>query len=236
MVTGGASGIGAAVVERLLRRGLAVSILDLSTKEVEPREHVRAADVDVTDEDAVGQAVDAFERAAGPVTLLVTSHGIRGGYAPALDLPVATVRRVLDVHVMGTFIVATRVARSIQRAKTGGAMVFVSSTTAFGGWTRQSDYGVAKAAVRHLGQTLAVEWAPLGIRVNTVAPGFTATAMVKSLLADGYDMSPSIARTPLGRLAEPDEQAAEIEHLLLDAPFTTGVCLPVDGGWTAVGR
>lgn len=95
---------------------------------------------------------------------------------------------------------------------------------------------MAKAAVRQLTKNLAIEWAPYGIRVNGVAPGHNLTPMVQEMIDEGLDVSATRARTPLGRLATPAEMAAAIEHVLLDATFTTGVCLPVDGGWTAVGK
>lgn len=112
----------------------------------------------------------------------------------------------------------------------------VSSTTAYGGWVNQSDYGPAKAAVRQLTANLAIEWAPLGVRVNAVAPGHTLTPMVRDLVESGYDLAPVNDRTPLGRLATPEEIAASILHLLSDSTYVTGQCLPVDGGWTAVGK
>jgi NAD(P)-dependent dehydrogenase (short-subunit alcohol dehydrogenase family) len=236
VVTGGASGIGAAVVERLLARGAAVTVLDLAPPPEESRPGVRHHQVDVTDAGAVRAAFADAANAGGPVTRLVTSHGIRGAYVPALDLDPDGVRRVLDVHVVGTLLVANELARSVEQHQGGGSIVTVSSTTAYGGWARQADYGVAKAAVRQLTENLAIEWAPLGIRVNSVAPGHTLTPMVQEMIDQGYDVTATHARTPLGRMASSEEMAGAIEHLLLDATFTTGVCVPVDGGWTAVGK
>ncbi len=235
VVTGGASGIGAAVVDRLRERGHAVTVWDLA---VPARGDVGHCELDVTDADAVAAAVRAAEGERGVVRHLVASHGIRGAYLPALELDPAGVRRMLDVHVVGTLLTATAVARRLVEldATRGGSVVTLASTTAYRGWVNQSDYGVAKAAVRQLTENLAIEWAGLDIRVNAVAPGHTLTPMVQDMVDDGYDVGPVEARTPLGRLCAPEEIAREIVHLLLDATFTTGVCLPVDGGWTAVGR
>lgn len=233
VVTGGASGIGAGVVELLRERDLAVTVWDLQPP---ARDDVRHAALDVTDASAVATALAEAEEAAGLVRHLVASHGIRGAFVPALDLEPDAVRRVLDVHVLGTLLTATAVARRLRDAGEGGSIVNLASTTAYRGWVNQSDYGVAKAAVRQLTENLAVEWAGLGIRVNAVAPGHTLTPMVQDMIDKGYDVAPVEARTPLGRLCTPAEMAREIVHLLLDASYTTGVCVPVDGGWTAVGK
>jgi NAD(P)-dependent dehydrogenase (short-subunit alcohol dehydrogenase family) len=242
LVTGGSSGIGWAVVQRLLDRSLDVSVLDLNPP-AEPHRAgssaVRYVAVDVTDEQAVDEAVRTAAEDLGPPNRLVTSHGIRGEFVPALDLDLEVMRRVLDVHVVGTLVVARALVRAMTvggNEPSTGSIVTVSSTTAYGGWANQADYGTAKAAISQLTQNLAIEWAPLGIRVNSVAPGHTLTPMVQQMIDQGYDVAATKARTPLGRLCAPDEMAAAIENLLLDATFVTGVCLPVDGGWTAVGK
>ena len=234
VVTGGASGIGEAVVDRFLARGLMVTVLDLSAP-ASARGRAEYLEVDVTDAEAV-EAAMAHARARGRVPdVLVTSHGIRGQFVPAVELDPDRVRRVLDVHVVGTLLVASAFARPLLNTETDGAIVTISSTTAYRGWPKQADYGTAKAAVSQLTQNLAVEWAP-GIRVNSVAPGHTLTPMVQEMIDQGYDVSQIEDRSPLGRLCLPDEMARSIEHLALDASFVTGVCLPVDGGWTAVGK
>jgi NAD(P)-dependent dehydrogenase (short-subunit alcohol dehydrogenase family) len=231
IVTGGASGIGAAVVDELLGRGHTVTVFDL--REASDG-RVATAIVDVTDEDAVRSAVSETAARAGTVTALVACHGIRGAYAPALEIDLGSVRRLYDVHVVGALGVCREVVRALAGAP--ASIVLVSSTTAYGGWANQADYGPAKAAVRQLAENLAIEWAPLGVRVNTVAPGHTRTPMVQELIDGGYDISAVEARMPLGRLGEPDEIAAMICALLLDAGFVTGQCLAVDGGWTTVGK
>lgn len=233
VITGGSSGIGAAVVDVLRSKGHEVTVWDLAPP---ARDDVRHRVVDVTDAAAVEEALLDAESAGGLVRHLVTSHGIRGAFAPAVALDPAAVRRVLDVHVVGTLIATCAVARRIETAGGGGSIVTLSSTTAYRGWSHQADYGVAKAGVRQLTENLAIEWAGLGIRVNSVAPGHTLTPMVQGMIDTGYDVSEVEARMPLGRLCTPEEMAREIVHLLIDATFTTGVCLPVDGGWTAVGK
>lgn len=246
LVTGGSSGIGWAVVQRLLDRGLTVTVLDLNPATEPHREgsgRVRYAAVDVTDSDAVAAVIrDAVDETGTTPTRLVTSHGIRGEFVPALELDLERTRRVYDVHVIGTLVVARELVRAMlrdgerDRTSPDASIVTVSSTTAYGGWANQADYGSAKAAIGQLTANLAIEWAPLGIRVNSVAPGHTLTPMVQQMIDQGYDVAATHARTPLGRMCTPDEMAASMENLLLDATFVTGVCLPVDGGWTTVGK
>lgn len=244
VVTGGSSGIGRAVVHHLLDRGLRVSVLDTQPLAPAPTPYGSAPPsgyrVDVTRQDEVRDALDRAAREAGTPTRLVACHGVRGGFVPALELDLDAYRRVLDVHVVGTLVAARSLVALLREHSDGDALppasvVTVASTTAHGGWRRQADYGVAKAGIVKLTQNLAVEWAPLGVRVNCVAPGHTRTPMVQEMVAQGYDTDAVRERTPLGRLAEPEETATAIGFLLLDATFTTGAVLPVDGGWSTVG-
>ena len=231
IVTGGSSGIGSAVVTALLDRGLAVTVLDLQ-QGADPRAAVEI--VDLVDEGAVAAALDRSAARAGTATVLVACAGIRGQYVPALDLDLDVTRRVLEVNILGTLVPSRELVKRLEGR--AGSVVAVSSTTAYGGWPNQGDYGPSKAAISNLVQVMAIEWAPIQVRVNAVAPSHTMTPMVRDLVAGGYDLEPVLARIPLGRIATPDEMANEIVHLALDAGFVTGQVLPVDGGWTAVGK
>jgi len=118
-----------------------------------------------------------------------------------------------------------------------GAIVNVSSIVGLGGFPRRSAYAAAKAGINHLTHTLACEWGPSGIRVNAIAPAYTLTPMVQALLErNAFDPKILERRTPLGRLAIPEEMAQAAVFLLSDwASYITGTVLPVDGGWSAFG-
>ena len=118
-----------------------------------------------------------------------------------------------------------------------GAIVNISSIVGLGAYPGRSAYGVSKAGVAHLTKTLACEWGAAGVRVNAVAPAYTRTPMVRDLVARNvFDVGLIERRTPLERLAEPEEMARAIAFLASDwASYITGVVLPVDGGWSAYG-
>ncbi len=237
VVTGGASGIGRAVVQRFLDRGALVTVLDADGPAVEQLPGpVRGVVVDVADTAAVRAAMAEAAAGSGVPDRLVTCAGTRGRRVPALDTDDADWHRVLDVHLFGTWNACRAFAELRADATGDAAIVTISSIVAANGFSLMLDYGTAKAAIEYATRVLAVEWAPLGIRVNAVAPGYTATPMVASMEAAGFDLAPVEARTPMGRLAEPDETAKVVEFLCYEATFVTGTVVRVDGGWTVVGR
>lgn len=243
VVAGGASGIGAQVVRRLLARGVAVTVLDThphGPHAVEaPDAPLTSLQVDITDEDDVEAGFRTAEERFGPVNRLVVSAGAHGQLLDSVNLDLKAWQQLMDVHVRGTLVLAQSFGSRVLTRRDRGedaSMVSVGSTTGVTASRKQGDYGPAKAALAHLTRVLAMEWADAGVRANTVAPGMTRTPFVENMVAHGYDLSGSEQRTPLGRLAEVDEVAVAIEFLLLDATYITGVVLPVDGGWTALGR
>jgi NAD(P)-dependent dehydrogenase (short-subunit alcohol dehydrogenase family) len=250
-ITGGAGGIGLATARRLLDRGCRVAVLDLAQSDVdravaeltgaaEP-DRVLGQACDTTDEESVAAAMSAIKARYGRLDGMVTTAGVRQTAKPALDIDLAVWNTTQQVNVTGTFIAARQAARLMIETGRKGAVVTVASVTGISARVNQAAYCASKAAVLHLTRVLAVEWAQHGIRVNAVSPGVTNTPMIElairnegpqvlndKLYGSMEQFRPGI---PLGRLAEPEEQAAAIDFLLSDsASFITGVTLGVDGG------
>jgi 3-oxoacyl-[acyl-carrier protein] reductase len=166
--------------------------------------------------------------------LLVNNAGV-SDYKTLLKMDLARWRSVLDINLTGVFLSLQRGARRM-RASGGGAIVNVASIDATGTDGRQCAYGAAKAGVVNLTKTAAVELAPYRIRVNSVSPGWTLTAMIKDHVSEAAlrHMTESFSRVPLGRLVEVDEIARTVAFLGSDeASAITGIDVPVDCGTLA---
>ena len=236
IVTGGAQGIGLATAKALAERGDQVVILDLKhveTAAAQIGQGTLGIVCDVTNEAEVDDAVARTMATFGRIDSLITAAGIVS-VAPAMTFDAAEFQRVLAVNVTGSFLPARAVARMMKGA---GSIVLIGSVYGMGGAPMRTAYCASKGAVHIMAQSLAVEWGPLGIRVNVVAPTGTRTPMVQDLIDRGlYDLSGVKGRTPLGRIAEPEEIAAAAAFFCSPAAaMISGVILPVDGGWTANG-
>jgi len=240
LVTGAASGIGRGIALGLAASGAGVACLDLAGPALdavvsEAEETGRRAIVtpaDVTDAASLADAVARVEAELGPLTLAVNSAGIADA-APAEEMSRAQWQRVVDVDYTGVFLSCQAEAR-VMLPRGRGAIVNIASMSGsiVNRGLLQAHYNSAKAAVVHLSRSLAMEWAPRGIRVNAISPGYTATPMnSRSEVAD--QVRQFEADTPLGRMARVDELVGPAVFLLSDAAsFCTGVDLLVDGGFT----
>ena len=240
LVTGGARGIGAATALRLARDGAAVVVADL---DLEPAQEsaaaveaaggtARAVACDVTRRDHVEAAVRACVDELGGIDVLVTCAGlIRDNHVHRMtdedwDL-------VVDTHLKGTFLCA-QAAQAAMVERGGGAMVFLSSSSARGN-RGQVNYSAAKAGIEAIARTLAIELGRFGIRVNTVAPGFIETRMTRAIAerigADYEDVKGAAAKAvALGRVGQPEEIASAIAFIASDdASYVTGQTLSVRG-------
>lgn len=244
-VTGGASGIGFATAQLWCARGGRVVLLDLNTvqteKTVESLTHDYGADrargvhCDVTDAASVDAAVESIRTIEGRLDALVNSAGIARP-VPAEQTTDEDWNVVVDIHLGGTM----RVSRAAfpLLAESAGAIVNLSSVASTVGMPHRLSYTTVKAGMGGLTRTLAVEWAPHGIRVNAVGPGYVDTPLNQALADQGQLRADLIeTRTPLNRFAQPVEIAEPIVFLCTPASsFITGHTLMADGGLTVDGN
>ncbi|MAM12288.1 MAG: 3-oxoacyl-ACP reductase [Rhizobiaceae bacterium] len=233
LVTGGARGIGAAISETLAEAGATVTIADLDADEGEAlagRLGGHFIRLDVTDFDACAAVAQSITP-----DVLVANAGIVHN-APTAEIDPADWRRVIDVNLSGVFN-TLRAFGPAMVARGSGACVCTSSMCGeVSVWPQpQAAYNAAKAGVNLLVKSTAVEWARSGVRVNAIAPGYTATELTLAGRSKPEWFDVWMDRTPMGRLGEPREIADSVLFLCsAAASFITGTVLTVDGGYTAL--
>jgi 2-hydroxycyclohexanecarboxyl-CoA dehydrogenase len=227
VVTGGASGIGRAIAQRLIEDGLNVSVLDLS-----PAEEGFGLIVDVADRAQVDKAMDAVRERFGPVGVLVNAAG-KDGFTRFADLPFADWQRVVDINLNGVFHCVQSALPDMVHAG-WGRIVNISSSSTHSGQPFMAHYVAAKSAVNGLTKSLALELGPKGITVNAIPPGFIDTPMLRTAEREqrlGGTIEDHIARTPVRRVGRPEDIAATCSFLVSEeAGYITGQIIGVNGG------
>lgn len=237
LVTGAASGIGRATVEALVTAGAAVGIADIQGDEVDAfAETIRGQGgaaigltLDVRDAAATERSVEALEDKLGPLFGLVTAAGLSRP-APAESMSEANWDLVMDTNLKGMFLSCQSAGRRML-AHGAGAIVNIGSVNSLGGFAGRSNYCSSKFGVAGLTDVLAIEWGRRGVRVNAVAPNGVDTPLVRQGIPPSFVTEVLDDRTPMGRMAFPEEIASTVLFLLSDAAsYVTGSMLRVDGG------
>ena len=243
VVTGGARGIGKAIVRRLSDCGARVLIVDVEGELGQQTAEEMSADGgqvesiegDVSDVDTVREVFAEADRRMGSIDILVNNAGIQIR-RPSTDFTESDWDRLMDLNLKAVFFCAQAAAK-VMIAHGGGAIVNISSGNSRNMMPERAPYCISKAGVNALTAVLGLEWAPLGVRVNAVAPGWIETEMVREGMRLGVVNERQILSvTPIGRLANADEIANVVAFLASDeASYVVGHTIFVDGGWSAVG-
>jgi gluconate 5-dehydrogenase len=240
MVTGGGSGLGLAMAHDLAKAGARLVLVGRNRDKLESAANplikaghlVETLAADIADPDACEALIDVSERQSGPIDILVNNAGIQHREA-ALDVSLEDWDRVLDTNLSAPFRLMRRVARGMS-ATGQGKIVNTLSVLADLGRPTVSPYSAAKGGLRMLTRALAVEWAPLNIQVNGIAPGYFATEMNTALVEDREFSTWLKGRTPMRRWGHPSEIGPAVVFLASPASdFITGHVLVIDGGLTA---
>jgi NAD(P)-dependent dehydrogenase (short-subunit alcohol dehydrogenase family) len=250
-ITGGGGVIGSAISEALLRAGANVSLWDHTAQTHEAAvaqlaqatgspERIGGTILDAASESSVEEAARATEKEFGALDVLVNAAGGNRGRSAFVETDLAQFETVLRLNLIAGLMVPTKiVARRWIKAGTKGAVINIASMGSYVPLSGVWAYNAAKAGVLNLTMAAAKEFAPHGIRVNAIAPGFFIGKQNRALLIDEKtgELTPRgksvISRTPFGRFGEVQELAGAVLYLASGAAsgFVTGVCIPVDGGF-----
>lgn len=242
LVTGGASGIGRAVAEAVLAEGWQAIIADLNASTLDrcradlgPCDgRVRFEEMNVADEDAVIRALTECEATFGPLTGVVNSAGIARDI-PALDTGADIFRKMLEVNLLGSFVVSREAAKRMATRGTG-SIINIASVSGLKGNAGRVAYGASKGGVIVMTRVMAVELAPLGVRVNAIAPGPIETPLVQEVHTAEVRAA-WMATVPQRRYGSPVEIASTAVFLLDErkSSYVTGQTICVDGGFSIAG-
>jgi len=242
IITGGASGIGAASARVFAAEGASVGIIDRQADEIDRIvNEIQAAGskacgqtADVSRSDEVQQAIDAIAAQFGGTHVLFANAGV-SGHGSVVEIPEDDFRRTIEVNLFGGFLCARH---AIPHMTDGGSIIFTASELALVGSKRNAAYTASKAALIGMARSMALDHAPDGIRVNVLCPGPIDTPMLRRSI-DGHEDSAAYAQmivdeTPLQRIGRPDEIARVALFLASDdSSYMTGSTVVADGGATA---
>jgi NAD(P)-dependent dehydrogenase (short-subunit alcohol dehydrogenase family) len=238
LVTGGSLGIGRAIAIRFAREGAKVAIsgrgkaaLDETAAVIRERNGEGLAfESDVQHVEQVNAMIDGVLHKWGRIDVLVHNAGINAP-VPFLDMPLEQWDRHMNVNLRGAFLVSQRVCQEMAARKQQGSIVFISSVNGLAAEANLAHYNASKGGMNLLAMSIALELAPLGIRVNALCPGFIETRLTKPVIDDAPAIEHYLRSIPMGRVGQPDEIADAALFLASEeSRYMTGHCLVVDGG------
>lgn len=239
LVTGATHGLGMAMAKGLASAGATIVFNDLTPDRVKQAlKEYRDSGIeahgyifDVTNEEAVKQQIATIESEVAPIDILINNAGIIKR-VPMLDMDVSDFRQVIDIDLVGPFIVGRAVASSMVQRGKGGKIINICSMMSELGRNSVSAYAAAKGGLKMLTKNMATEWAKYGIQANAIGPGYFATSQTAPIRVAGHPFNDFIIhRTPAGRWGHPDElQGAAIFLASAASDFVNGHVLYVDGG------
>jgi len=246
VVTGASRGIGEAMATALARGGAKVAIASRKQEGIEAaaariREAVPGAAVvpivaHMGKTEQIEALVDATEAAHGPLDAVIGNAGTNPYFGPMIGIEDGAWDKTFEVNLKGTFELARIAAKRFMAAGRPGSIVSTSSIAGIRGAPLQGVYGMTKASLVSMTQTLAIELGPQNIRVNAIAPGLVDTRLSSALTSNDSISSRVVESTPLGRIGRPEEIAGLAVFLVSDASsFLTGQTIVVDGGLTITG-
>lgn len=241
LVIGGTSGIGKEIASAYLAAGARVVIagstqerLDSAMSELAGKGEITGYRADVRDLDALHGLVGITLAHNGHLDILVNCQGVTR-LKEAEDFTPDDWSSIIDVNLRSVFFACTEVGRHML-GRGRGAIINIASLSSFRGWPRSAIYAMSKTAIVSMTETLATEWAPRGVRVNAIAPGFFMTELAASAM-NPVRRQRALDRTPMGRFGELDELTGAAIYLASPAArYVTGETIAVDGGFLASGR
>ena len=239
LVTGGTHGLGMAIANGLAKAGAKIVVNDISQEKLDNAKkeyEKKGVDAtmylfDVTDDAAVKEHIEIIEKEVGPIDILVNNAGIIKRI-PIIDMSAEDFRQVVDIDLVGPFIVAKYVAKSMIKRKSGGKIINMNSMMSEVSRNTVSAYAAAKGGLKMLTKEMADEWAKYNIQANGIGPGYFATSQTAPIRVGGHPFNEFIIkRTPARRWGNPDElQGAAIFLASKASDFVNGHILYVDGG------
>ena len=242
IITGASGGIGSTLAQALASRGAMLGLVDIDTSksgqmtktlEQEFGVTVKAYECDVTNPDSVNAMMDAFVADFGQLDFILNNAGI-ANIEKAIDISYDDFKKVIDVNLNGVFLTAQAAAKVMKNQKSGGSIINTASMSAHVINIPQTiaNYCASKAGVKNLTKALAVEWAEMGIRVNSVSPGYIETELVAEMKSYHAAWKSKI---PMDRLGTPEDLIGLFVYLISDSSaYMTGSDLIIDGGYTSL--